>query len=339
MSESAKDIQLLELKDTIAQLNNLIKNQSEIMAGLQKTIDNLRLELSNKQSELDYCKAKLFGASSEKSKTPFTGQLNLFGDMEDDRTPELIEAEDIEVTAHKRTRKKKATYEELFGSLTVRQVKLDNLKPEELICPNCGDKMAAIGTEVVRTEVIFHPETLERVEYIATTYECPSCKLTENPYFIKDNDAKPLVPHSYVSASLATHVMYSKFINVMPYHRQEKDFFTQYGIKISRGTMAHWTIFCAKNYFAPMLDYFHRCLSKRKYLCADEAPIQVLKEKDRRPQTKSYIWLFRSGDDGMAPIIIISIILHTMVMQQLISLRIILTALISWQMDMPDIIS
>lgn len=52
MSESAKDIQLLELKDTIAQLNNLIKNQSEIMAGLQKTIDNLRLELSNKQSEL-----------------------------------------------------------------------------------------------------------------------------------------------------------------------------------------------------------------------------------------------------------------------------------------------
>lgn len=304
MSESAKDIQLLKLKDTIAQLNNLIKNQSEIMAGLQKTIDNLRLELSNKQSELDYCKAKLFGASSEKSKTPFTGQLNLFGDMEDDRTPELIEAEDIEVTAHKRTRKKKATYEELFGSLTVRQVKQDNLKPEELICTNCGDKMAAIGTEVVRTEVIFHPETLERVEYIATTYECPSCKLTENPYFIKDNDAKPLVPHSYVSASLATHMMYSKFINAMPYHRQEKDFFTQYGIKISRGTMAHWTIFCAKNYFAPMLDYFHRCLSKRKYLCADEAPIQVLKEKDRRPQTKSYIWLFRSGDDGMAPIII-----------------------------------
>lgn len=50
--------------------------------------------------------------------------------MEDDRTPELIEAEDIEVTAHKRTRKKKATYEEMFGSLPVRQVKLDNLKPE-----------------------------------------------------------------------------------------------------------------------------------------------------------------------------------------------------------------
>ncbi len=35
----------------------------------------------------------------------------------------------------------------------------------------------------------------------------------------------------------------------------------------------------------------------------------------------------------------ISIILNEMVMQLLISLRIILMALISWQMDMPDIIS
>lgn len=29
----------------------------------------------------------------------------------------------------------------MFGSLPVRQVKLDNLKPEELICANCGDKV------------------------------------------------------------------------------------------------------------------------------------------------------------------------------------------------------
>ena len=35
------------------------------------------------------------------------------------------------------------------------------------------------------------------VSLFMATYECPSCKLTENPYFIKDNDA-------------------------MPYHRQEK---------------------------------------------------------------------------------------------------------------------
>ena len=297
MAQSSKDIQLLELKDTIAQLNNLI-------SGLQKTIDNLNLQLANKDAELNYLKSKLFGSSSERFKTPIPGQLSLFEELNDDRTPELIEAEDIQVEAHKRTRKKKATYDEMFGSLPVKQVMINNLSPEELVCPECGTDMVAIGTEVVRTEVIFHKATLERIEYVATTYECPACKDTEEPQFIKDNDIAPLVPHSYVSASLATHVMYSKFINAMPYHRQEKDFHTQFGIKISRGTMAHWTIFCAENYFNPLIDYWHRCLSKRRFFGADETPIQVLKESDKRPQSKSYVWLFRSGDDGGAPIII-----------------------------------
>lgn len=37
---------------------------------------------------------------------------------------------------------------------------------------------------------------------------------------------------------------------------------------------------------------------------ADETPIQVLKEEGRRPQSKSYVWLVRSGDDGEVPIIL-----------------------------------
>ena len=105
----------------------------------------------------------------------------------DDRKTELIEAEDIQVEAHKRTRKKKATYDEMFGSLPAKQVMVNNLSPEELFCPECGTDMVAIGTEVVRTEVIFHKATLERIEYVATTYECPKCKDTEEPQFIKDN--------------------------------------------------------------------------------------------------------------------------------------------------------
>ena len=36
----------------------------------------------------------------------------------------------------------------------------------------------------------------------------------------------------------------------------------------------------------------------------DETPIQVLKEPDRRPQSTSYIWLMRSGEDRLPPIIL-----------------------------------
>lgn len=68
--------------------------------------------------------------------------------------------------------------------------------------------------------------------------------------------------------------------------------------------MGHWTIFCSENYFSPVLSYLSRQLNKHQFVAGDEPPIQVLKEEGRRAQTESYVWLFRSGDDGLNPIII-----------------------------------
>ena len=86
------------------------------MESLNKTIEELRQELQNQKAENDYLKSKLFGSSSEK--TPFPGQLHLFmEEMEDDnRIPVIIEPEEIKVTSHKRVRKPKATYEEMFAT-------------------------------------------------------------------------------------------------------------------------------------------------------------------------------------------------------------------------------
>lgn len=35
----------------------------------------------------------------------------------------------------------------------------------------------------------------------------------------------------------------------------------------------------------------------------DETPVQVLKEEGKKPQTKSYMWLYRTGNDDKAPVI------------------------------------
>ena len=146
-------------------------------------------------------------------------------------------------------------------------------------------------------------EFRKRIDYYATTYEGPKCKETEDPQFIKDEGTPSLIPGSYVSSGLAAHVMYYKYVMSMPLYRQEKDF-EYLGAKISRTTMASWIIYCAENYFRPMYEYLHRKLLKRRYLMADETPIQVLKEEGRRPQSKSYVWLVRTGDDGETPIIL-----------------------------------
>lgn len=99
MPRSARDIRLTELKDTISKLNELIMTQTKSMDSLQKTIENLRQELSNKQAEVDYLKAKLFSSSSEKCKSPFPGQMNLYEELPDERISEIIEPESIDVSA------------------------------------------------------------------------------------------------------------------------------------------------------------------------------------------------------------------------------------------------
>ena len=73
MSSGRNDIRLIELKDTISQLNQTIRVQTEMIKDLRKTIEEHHASdekkdqiISNLQAEISYLKAKLFGASSEK---------------------------------------------------------------------------------------------------------------------------------------------------------------------------------------------------------------------------------------------------------------------------------
>lgn len=125
----------------------------------------------------------------------------MFDEMdESDKSIELIEPEIIEIQKH--TRKKKPSLEEQFKDIPTRQVLADTLTDEDKICPECGSEMLAIGTEKIRSEIVYTPPKLERIEYLAVTYACPKCKETEEPQFIKDNGKPALIPHSYVSESL-----------------------------------------------------------------------------------------------------------------------------------------
>lgn len=140
--------------------------------------------IANLQAQLDYLKTKLFGSTSEIRHDQLPGQLNLFHlPAEDEPEPVPLEVEYIEVKAHKKAHKQKATYDEIFADL---------------------------------------PTKLERIDYYATTYECPQCKETEDLQFIKDEGTPALIPGSYVSPELAANVMYDKYVMSMPLYRHEK---------------------------------------------------------------------------------------------------------------------
>jgi len=134
-------------------------------------------------------------------------------------------------------------------------------------------------------------------------YECPQCKLQDIPVIKKGKDGRAHMLYGMASAGTVAWVMYQKFCNGLPYYRQEKDW-KQYGVEITRATMANWVIRNSEAFFLPMYEYFHRKLLERGFAMADETPLQVLHEPERRAQTKSYMWLFRSGEDGGIPIIL-----------------------------------
>lgn len=109
---------------------------------------------------------------------------------------------------------------------------------------------------------------------------------------IRADHPQPLLKGSLVSESLEAAILNAKYVNALPFYRQEREF-ECYGVHISRQDMANWTIQCAERYLAIMYDYLHSKLYTFSVLQADETTVFV--NKDGRPAgSKSYMWLYRT---------------------------------------------
>lgn len=255
------------------------------------------------QEQVDYLTKKLFGSSSEKTPADIPGQLNLFNEAEAEQEPELPEED---CSREPRPRKKKATHAELFKGLKVHKEVIP-LDEEDKVCPVCGSPMERIGEEYVRRELVFTPAKCEVYEYYTESYGCPDCKEgkgdTEKSVIVKSKVPPALIGKDPASSSTVAWTIYQKYANGMPLYRQEKDW-KEYGAAVSRTTLANWIIYSAGYYFRPLYDYFHRQLLLREFLMADETRVQVLKEPGRSAESQSFMWLYRTGEDGL-PVILL----------------------------------
>ena len=305
MADSSKDIQLRELKDMITDLKKMIKTLQATVDAANKREEALTQERDNLKDEVALLRKKLFGSSSEKRTLDIPGQLNLFNEAEMEQDPAAAKAEELEASLPDKAgkkRKARTTDAERFKGIPVQKKYLD-LDDGEKACPVCNTALEEIGEEFVRRELVFIPAKLKVYEYYSKNYTCPECSKRDLPVIKKGKDGKPHMLYGMASAGTVAWVMHQKFCNGLPYCRQEKDW-KQYGAAITRATMANWVIHNSEAFFLPMYEYFHRKLLERGFAMADETPLQVLHEPGRRAQTKSYMWLFRSGEDGGQPIVL-----------------------------------
>jgi hypothetical protein len=68
--------------------------------------------------------------------------------------------------------------------------------------------------------------------------------------------------------------------------------------------MSNWILKATEDYLAPVYEQLHKELLTRAVLHADETTLQVLHEPGKKPQSDSYMWLYRTSDDTDKPIVL-----------------------------------
>jgi len=237
---------------------------------------------------------RLYGRSSEK--TVSAEQLSLFNEAEalSDVKPEVSEPILEEIT-YKR-KKKQGHRDEILKDLPIETI-IYELSEEEQICEQCGGQMHEMSQET-RREIEVIPPQVKVKEHVRKVYGCRNCEENETSVpIVTAPMPAPALPGSIASASAIAHIMVQKYVFGMPLYRQEQQWKLM-DIEISRQTMANWVILAAARWFVLIFNRLHELLLQLNIVHCDESTLQVLHEPGRAADTKSYMWLYRTGRDG-----------------------------------------
>lgn len=271
----------------------ILKNEN---AELNQKLDFL-------MGQLRLAKKKVFGVSSEQAGEQLMEQLSfLFNEPEAWASVEEKQPEHTNVAAHTRQKRSRDLDEVLPEGVTVEVVE-HGVPEAERVCDVCGTVMEQIGKEVRRT-LVLHPATATIREDVYYTYACQRCKsdALETP-ILKTEKIPPVISGSYASPEAVAHIMVQKFVMASPLYRQEQEL-NRSGIRLSRQTMSNWLLRAADDWLTPVYEEMKKRLVKEEVLHADETTLQVLRESGKSAQSKSYMWLYRTGKHATQPMLL-----------------------------------
>ena len=283
-----------------AKMVTISRAEYEEFQAQRKKISELESRVDVLVEALRLARHKQFGASSEKSEDTLMEQLSfLFNEAEVFSAAEKEAEENVTVVAaHKRHKKHEYTLDSIPEDIETKQVE-HRLEGEDLVCPQCGETMTEIGKEVVRTLEIVPAQTIVR-EDIYYTYVCKSCSENADEgcetSVVKAPRERNIIPGSFATPEAIAHIMTQKLVMGSPLYRQEQEI-NRKGIHLSRQTMSNWILKATEDYLAPVYEQLHKELLTRDVLHADETTLQVLHEPGKKPQSDSYMWLYRTSGD------------------------------------------
>ncbi len=165
---------------------------------------------------------------------------------------------------------------------------IHELPVEDRLCA-CGCQLQAFD-EVISEQLGIIPAELYVIQHCRKKYRCHAC--VDKAPITAPMPAQPF-PKSNANPELMADITVSKFLDGLPFYRQEQMWRRQ-DIDLPRATQARWSIE-AGNLAQPLINLLreHQCLSNVMHI--DETTVQVLKEPDKPAEGKKYFWITASG--------------------------------------------
>ena len=226
-----------------------------------------------------------FGKSSEKCPQ----QAGLFDETEqeaDDEAPLMAELVEEESQAKPAT-KAKSGRKPLPQFLPRIRIEHD-LTDAEKTC-ECGCQKTCIG-EDTSEQLDIIPAVIQVLVHARKKYACKQC---ENGVQIAPLPEQP-IPKSNASPGLLAHIVVAKYQDGLPLYRLET-IFKRLNIHLPRNTQANWMI-KGTQLLQPIYNLLNDQLLSSGYIHMDKTPVQVLNEPGKTAESKSYMWVRRTGD-------------------------------------------
>ncbi len=284
---------VLENRELPGDIENYISNLELANNDLETDNNSLKIknvsleeEIEELQKKLQLALFKKYGRSSEKIDLT---QIEFFEVPEIDEEP-TEEDTTIIVTSHPR---KKPGRKALDPAIP-RKVIIHDIPEEEKIC-GCGHDLVKVGEEITeRLQVI--PERVYVEQHVRPKWACRHCEGSgdeENPVFRIAPTPPTMIPGSIATAGLLAFIFVNKFVDHLPFYRQEKRF-ERIGAHISRQNMSNWSLKVYET-LKPLEKLLKKEVKAGSYIQMDETPLQVMGEEGRLNTSKSYMWLARGG--------------------------------------------
>ena len=153
-----------------AEYEKLLGQEQKLLTQNER-ISHLENQVEVLMEALRLAQHKRFGASTEKSEESFMEQLSLLFNEAEVFAAAAEEEESTEVAGHKRRKKNNDyTMDSIPEGLPVERIE-HRLEGEDLVCPQCGDTMTEIGTEVVNKLKIIPAQAIVE-QHVYYTYAC-----------------------------------------------------------------------------------------------------------------------------------------------------------------------